>query len=78
MRYSYIYDKSAPLSILITEDLYKDIIKSLSQNYIISGNIPYSVRDTPFFLYNKSTLFISLLLVIFLFFIGTINKKANN
>ena len=78
MRYSYIYDKSAPLSILITEELYKDIIKSLSQNYIISGNIPYSVRDSPFFLYNKSTLFISLLLVIFLFFIGTINKKANN
>ncbi|MDY5910948.1 MAG: hypothetical protein SPJ62_02830 [Inconstantimicrobium porci] len=76
MRYSYIYDKSAPLSVLITEDLYKDIIKSLSQNYIISGNIPYSVRDSPFFLYNKSTLFISLLLVIFLFFIGTINKKS--
>lgn len=46
MRYSYIYDKSAPLSILITEELYKDIIKSLSQNYIISGNIPYSVKDS--------------------------------
>lgn len=45
MRYSYIYDKSAPLSILITKDLYKDMIKALSQNYIVSGNIPYSVKD---------------------------------
>lgn len=46
MRYSYIYDKSAPLSILITQDVYKDIIKSLSKNYIVEGNIPYSVKDS--------------------------------